>query len=103
MTCQELDLRLDDWLDGALSDAAAREVESHLATCEACRARERQLRQLLAHAAALPRSVAPPRDLWPEIAERIGSGWALVRTARLPARRCSRRPRWSCSRSRRSS
>ena len=35
---------------------AAREVESHLASCAACRERERQLRQLLAHAAALPRS-----------------------------------------------
>jgi len=75
MSCQELDLRLDDWLDGALTGEAAREVESHLAGCAACREQERQLRQLLAHAAALPRSVAPPRDLWPEIAERIGSGW----------------------------
>ena len=76
MTCQELDLRLDDWLDGALAGDAAREVEAHLAGCSACRERERQLRQLLAHAAALPRSVAPPRDLWPGIAEQIGSGWS---------------------------
>jgi anti-sigma factor RsiW len=75
MTCQELDLRLDDWLDGALAGDAAREVEAHLAGCAACRERERQLRQLLAHAAALPRSVAPARDLWPGIAERIGNSW----------------------------
>ncbi len=74
MTCQELDLRLDDWLDGALTGDAAREVESHLAGCAACRERERELRQLLAHAAALPRSLAPARDLWPGIAERVGSG-----------------------------
>jgi anti-sigma factor RsiW len=74
MTCQDLDLRLDDWLDGALTGDAAREVESHLAGCAACRERERELRQLLAHAAALPRS-APSRDLWPGIAERIGGGW----------------------------
>jgi putative zinc finger protein len=76
MTCQELDLRLDDWLDGALAGDAAREVEAHLAGCAACRERERQLRQLLAHAAALPRSVAPPRDLWPGIADEIGRGWS---------------------------
>ena len=76
MTCQELDLRLDDWLDGALAGDAAREVEAHLAGCAACRERERQLRQLLAHAAALPRSIAPARDLWPGIAEQIGSGWS---------------------------
>ena len=76
MTCRELDLRLDDWLDGALAGDAAREAEAHLAGCAACRERERQLRQLLAHAAALPRSVAPPRDLWPGIAEQVGSGWS---------------------------
>jgi hypothetical protein len=76
MTCQELDLRLDDWLDGALTGDAAREVETHLAGCAACRERERQLRQLLAHAAALPRSLAPSRDLWPGIAEQVGGGWS---------------------------
>lgn len=75
MTCQELDLQLDDWLDGALTGDAAREVESHLAGCAACRERERELRQLLAHAAALPRSLAPARDLWPGIAERTSGGW----------------------------
>jgi len=78
MTCHELDERLDDWVDGALAGAEAQAVESHLAGCADCRERERQLRQLLAHAAALPRSLAPPRDLWPGIAERIerGSAWS---------------------------
>ena len=76
MTCHELDERLDDWVDGTLAGAEARMVEEHLAACEPCRERERQLRQLLAHAAALPRSMAPPRDLWPGIAERIERGWS---------------------------
>jgi predicted anti-sigma-YlaC factor YlaD len=78
MTCHELDERLDDWVDGALAGAEAQAVESHLAGCASCREHERQLRQLLAHAAALPRSLAPPRDLWPGIAERIerGSAWS---------------------------
>jgi hypothetical protein len=78
MTCHELDLRLDDWLDGTLTGEAAREVAEHLRGCENCRAEERRLRQLLAHAAALPRSVAPPRDLWPEIAEQLGSRWSWL-------------------------
>ena len=80
MTCHALDELLDDWVDGALAGAEAREVASHLAGCVACRERERQLRQLLAHAAALPRSVAPARDLWPGIAERIerGSAWSAL-------------------------
>jgi predicted anti-sigma-YlaC factor YlaD len=71
MTCQELEERLDEWLDGELDPRAAAEVEGHLAGCALCQARERRLRQLLAHAASLPRAVAPPRDLWPEIARRI--------------------------------
>jgi anti-sigma factor RsiW len=76
MTCHELDERLDDWVDGALAGAEAQAVEAHLASCELCRKREQRLRQLLAHAAALPRSLAPPRDLWPGIAERIERGWS---------------------------
>jgi predicted anti-sigma-YlaC factor YlaD len=84
MTCEALDDRLDDWVDGTLPAAEAREVGSHLASCPLCRERERRLRQVLAHAAALPRSVAPPRDLWPGVAQEIGrerawswgrSGW----------------------------
>ena len=81
MTCHELDLRLDEWIDGALAAEAAREVEEHLRGCEACRAEERRLRQLLAHAASLPRSLAPPRDLWPGIAEELAgrSSWLGLR------------------------
>jgi len=71
MTCQELDERLDDFVDGALPAAASAEVEAHLLSCALCRDRERRLRQVLAHAAALPRSVAPPRDLWPGIARQL--------------------------------
>jgi predicted anti-sigma-YlaC factor YlaD len=71
MTCQELDERLDDWVDGALPAGAASEVEGHLRSCALCRERERRLRQVLAHAAALPRSLSPPRDLWPGIARRV--------------------------------
>ena len=95
MTCHELDVRLDDWVDGALDAGPPPEVESHLAGCAPCRERERQLRQLLAHAAALPRSVAPPRDLWPGIAERIERGSVVVRAAGVVAARwpSPRRPR----------
>lgn len=71
MNCQVLDERLDDWVDGALTPREAAEVEAHLASCPRCREEERRLRRLLAHAAALPRSVAPPRDLWPGVAERV--------------------------------
>ena len=77
MTCEELDARLDDWLDGALAPPEAAAVEAHLAGCRSCREAERRLRQVIAHAAALPRSVSPPRDLWPGIARQIEgrAGW----------------------------
>lgn len=79
MTCQELDARLDDWLDGALPPSEAAEVEAHLAGCEGCREDARKLRQVLAHATALPRSLAPSRDLWPRIERRIApSGWSRL-------------------------
>ena len=90
MTCQEFDERLDDFVDGLLPPAAASEVEAHLRSCAACREKERRLRQVLAHAASLPRSVAPPRDLWPEIARRVererawwwrSAGWGPVALA----------------------
>jgi hypothetical protein len=71
MTCQELDARLDDWVDGTLAAEAAAGVEAHLASCPRCQEQERRMRQLLAHAASLPRSVTPPRDLWPGIARRL--------------------------------
>jgi hypothetical protein len=76
MTCETLDERLDDWVDGVLPAGEAREVEAHLASCRLCRERERRQRQVLAHAAALPRSVSPPRDLWPAIAREIDRGRA---------------------------
>jgi anti-sigma factor RsiW len=72
MTCQELDARLDDWLDGALAPDEAALVEAHLAGCAACRDEERKLRQLLARATTLPRQLTPPRDLWPGIERQIG-------------------------------
>lgn len=88
MTCQELDERLDDWVDGALAAGAASEVEAHLLSCPLCQERERRLRQVLAHAASLPRSVTPPRDLWPGIARRVErdrswswTGWSPVALA----------------------
>ena len=87
MTCQELDDRLDGWVDRTLPEEQKLEVESHLAECARCREEERQLRRLLTHAAALPRSVSPPRDLWPEISRKIerGRAWSWPRGSWQPA------------------
>jgi hypothetical protein len=73
MTCQETRDRLDDYVDGALSEAALHDVELHLAACAGCAEEERRLRAVVAEAAALPREMSPPRDLWPGIADRIAA------------------------------
>jgi hypothetical protein len=74
MSCQDMDSRLNDLVDGTLSASEHRAVLEHLRGCAECRAEEARLRALLAAAAALPREVVPERDLWPTIAARIGGG-----------------------------
>jgi len=79
MTCAEIQERLDDYVDGSLSERDFQEVELHLHGCAECRKQERALRSLLAQAEALPEEMAPPRDLWPGIAERLGERSLLAR------------------------
>jgi hypothetical protein len=67
MRCEEVRERLDDYVDGALPEATAGRMRDHLQGCDPCGQRERALRRLLQRAAALPRSLAPGRDLWPGI------------------------------------
>jgi hypothetical protein len=74
MTCGTVRERLDEYADGALPSPELHEVELHLASCASCREEERTLRLLLARAAALPKAVRPPRDLWPAIATEIERG-----------------------------
>lgn len=71
MTCNEARDLMDDYVDGALDEAAFQEVELHVAGCAECRGEERALRALLAHAAALPEEMTPARDLWPGIDARL--------------------------------
>ncbi len=71
MNCQEFAAGLDDFVDGALSEAERRAAVEHRDRCPACRAAEAGLAACLARAASLPRGVAPERDLWPGIVARI--------------------------------
>lgn len=79
MSCEEAIDRLDEYVDGTLPERDLHEVELHLHGCAGCREEERLLRSLLAQAAALPRAIEPPRDLWPAIANRIAEGAARPR------------------------
>ncbi len=71
MTHTEIVERLDDYVDGALDAADRDDVRRHLEGCDPCRGEEEALRALLVEAAGLPRGIAPPRDLWEEIAPRL--------------------------------
>ena len=59
--------------DGTLAADAAGRATRHLMHCAHCRADVERIRELLTLAASLPRSIAPPADLWPEIRTRIGT------------------------------
>jgi len=81
MNCDKIELRLHDYLDGLMSAAEKLDVERHLATCVNCRGEVEFLNSLRRQVAALPPSIEPPRDLWPEIADRIApktNWWATA-------------------------
>jgi hypothetical protein len=87
-THDEILERLGDWMDGELEPAETTLLERHLAGCGACRAAAVELRELLEQAAALPREIAPGRDLWGAIEERIRDRPVIpIRIARPPVRR----------------
>lgn len=79
--------KLNDYVDGALSDDEREAVEALLAHDDDAKADVAFLRQLAQDTAALPQSIAPKRDLWPEIADELVEKSALpwMRWARFAA------------------
>ncbi len=73
MKCDDVILALDDLLDRRLDDAGQAQVRAHLEGCTDCAEAHRTLIDLKERVADLPRSIAPPRDLWPEIEARIAA------------------------------
>ena len=59
MKCEAARPQLESYLDGELDRAAVEELESHLATCAACRAQLADLEQLRGALRAIPRQRAP--------------------------------------------
>jgi len=71
LTCVGVQDRLDGYVAGSLGLGERAGVERHLADCASCRDELDFLRTLLEDARALPRSLDPERDLWPDLAERL--------------------------------
>jgi predicted anti-sigma-YlaC factor YlaD len=63
--------RLSEYLDGDLPESEQVALESHLQTCADCTAVLADLRRVVRRARSLS-ELAPPHDLWPGIASRIG-------------------------------
>lgn len=92
-TCEETRERLDEWVEGSLTEPDRREVAAHLESCESCRAEAAEVGELRSAAAGLPREIRPPRDLWPAIDARLDADEVVpLRRARrtLPASGLSR-------------
>jgi anti-sigma factor RsiW len=78
--------RLSEYLDGELSPNEAVALESHVATCAACRLTLQELRQVIGAAATLE-DAPPATDLWPGILEKMIAGdGATVLPFRAPDR-----------------
>lgn len=82
--------RLQDYVDGLLPGDVAREVEAHLAACDACRDRVERLRELMGELRALPREIPPPRDLRPPVSP--AGGGARSQRRRAPSGAPAGRP-----------
>ncbi len=78
MTHDTVQNALHDYVEQALDDETAQMVERHLLECATCREEANRLDNLLTGVRALPRTIEPPRDLWPDIDVRIrGRGRGL--------------------------
>lgn len=72
---------LSEYLDNELDAVKQGKVEQHLASCADCAGLLGELRNVSRQAGALSDRM-PPRDLWPGIAERIGSSAPTLVPAR---------------------
>ncbi len=79
--CLAVAERLGELSGGVLDQESGDEVRRHLAACSRCREEEASLRQLLVKVEALPASVSPPRDLWPDIVARLPEREPLIEEA----------------------
>jgi anti-sigma factor RsiW len=70
MSCQDYEIALGDYVDGTLGDASCLEVETHLSTCERCRALVADF-SAIRHAAMTLEPQLPPPHVWTRVSEAL--------------------------------
>ena len=85
MRCRKAKALLNDYVDGLLRQSEAAAVAEHLEACSDCRRSEAALRRIVQEARDLPRELAPPDELWNDVAEGIARSGE--ETVAVPARR----------------
>jgi len=91
MTCVELRIRLEAYARGTLPEPEVSALEQHLSGCADCARFLEAAEPAPVGLAALPRSIAPAPDLWPDIQARMRPrlrrialpGWLLAAAAIL--------------------
>lgn len=79
MTRDELEEQIHDYVDGDLDADAHAAFEQAMASDDALREEVEAIRSLIAQARALPQSMTPPHDLWPDLHRRVESGESMCR------------------------
>ena len=67
MTHEVIRHLLDDYVTGELTEEVREPVADHVAVCAICSAEVESLKEILARAADLPKSVEPPAEAWSHI------------------------------------
>jgi anti-sigma-K factor RskA len=71
MTHEVIRHLLDDYVTDELAEDARAPVADHIAICEICSVEVASLKEILARAADLPKSIDPPADAWSNIRSAI--------------------------------
>ena len=94
LTCERFEAMLPDWMEHALDAGDRAAAERHLRDCARCAALVRDLDAIVHEAGALP-VLAPSRDLWTGIAERIDTPVVAIGSAgERGGRGVTRRGQW---------
>ena len=67
MTHEVIRHLLDDYVTGELTEDARAPVAEHVTVCEICSAEVESLKQIIARAVDLPKSIEPPAEAWSNI------------------------------------